>query len=379
MEAATTPKHPRLTSIQHDSDLGRTSSYPSSHHSSSTNITDSQANLETIIATRVAFNDRNIVDVLIKPDEVSDDFVKNVKDHMSKDKVIMAFLSAVRHKTVQYESDMYKPLVGRDCYPYLEYSCFKQWTLLETINDFIEDDSEDDAKTDEKEEDDEMDNDDDHTPSKPASDTHFGRRLNRMWLDVHSIIPRVDPGLFVPGMPTDYHDIEDFVIGTKRSHAGDEEDDADTSGPSKAQRSSKKQQSARDSNKKGSTNSFEKRRPDLVLVDHSTQEFRQDRCLWRHFAVLLEVKRTRSDGPNPADGTTLTGLAAQLADVARLHLAARPFMRYSVHLTVCGFIFNLAIFDRAGGVISKDYNINKDLEMFIRIIRRLGKALTRTT
>jgi len=111
---------------------------------------------------------------------------------------------------------------------------------------------------------------------------------------------------------------------------------------------------------------FEKRRPDLVLVDHST---RRDRCLWRQFAVLLEVKRDRTDRPNPADGTTLTRLVAQLADVARLHLAARPFMRYSVHLTVCGAIFNLAIFDRAGGVVSKDYNINKDLGTFICIIR----------
>jgi len=67
--------------------------------------------------------------------------------------------------------------------------------------------------------------------------------------------------------------------------------------------------------------------------------------------------------------------AAQLADMAGLHLAARPFMRFSVHLTVCGPIFNLAIFDRAGGVVSRDYNINKDLETFIRIVRRLGRDL----
>jgi len=50
-------------------------------------------------------------------------------------------------------------------------------------------------------------------------------------------------------------------------------------------------------------------------------------------------------------------------------------MRYSVHLSVCGAIFNLAIFDRAGGAVSKDYNINKDMETFIRIIRRLGRDL----
>jgi hypothetical protein len=252
---------------------------------------------------------------------------------------------------------------------------------LGTITDFIEDDSEHDAKTDEehadnREEDDEKDNGDDHTPSKPASDTNFARRINRIWLDVHNIIPRTDPGLFIPGMPTDYHDVEDeFMIGTKRSHPGDDDDDAAIPGPSKARRTSKKHQSARDGNRKGKTDAFEKRRPDLVLVDHSSQESRQDWCLWRHIAVLLEVKRDRSDAPNPTDRTTLTGLAAQLADMARLHLAARPFMRYSVHLTVCGAIFNLAIFDRAGGVVSKDYNINRDLETFIRIIRRLGRDL----
>jgi len=251
---------------------------------------------------------------------------------------------------------------------------------LGTITDYIgdpEDDPEDDAKTDEKhtyikDEDGEKGSSDNHTPSKYTSDTNFARRTNHIWLNVHNIL-RIDPGLFIPEMPTAYHDFEgDSVIGTKRSHPRDDEGDANIPGPLKARRSSKKQQFARDGNKKGKTDTFEKCRPDLVLVGYSTQ---QDWCLWRHFAILLEVKRDRSDGPNPADGTTLTRFVAQLADMARLHLAARPFMRYSVHLTVCGAIFNLAIFDRAGGVVSKDYNINKDLGRFIRIIRRLGRDL----
>ena len=174
----------------------------------------------------------------------------------------------------------------------------------------------------------------------------------------------------------DYDGIEeDIVLGQKRSHLVVDEDDEDTPGPSKVRRSSKKQQSARDGNNQSQTDAFDKRRPDLVLVDRSTEEHQQRGCLWRQIAVLLEVKRIFEHGPNPADGTTLTPLAAQLADMARLHLAARPFMRFSVHLTVCGAIFNLAIFDRAGGVISKDYNINKNLNTFIRIIRRLGRDL----
>ena len=247
---------------------------------------------------------------------------------------------------------------------------------MDTITDYNEDDSEDDMKTGEEHTHEEASsNHGDHSRSKPASNTNFARGINRSCLDVHDIIPRTDPGLFIPGMPTDYYDVEDFVIGTKRSHPGGDEDEADTFRPLKARRSSKEQQFARDGNYEINTDTFKTRRPDIVLVDHSTQQPRQDRCLWRHFAVLLEVMYDRSGGPNPADGTTLTGLAAQLADTTRIHLAARPFMRYPVHLTVCGSIFNLAIFDRAGGVVSKDYDISKDLNMFIRIIRRLGKAL----
>ena len=47
-------------------------------------------------------------------------------------------------------------------------------------------------------------------------------------------------------------------------------------------------------------------------------------------------------------------------------------MRYSLHITVCGTIFNICLFDRAGGVISKDYDLKDegDFETFVRIIRR---------
>ena len=63
----------------------------------------------------------------------------------------------------------------------------------------------------------------------------------------------------------------------------------------------------------------------------------------------------------------------QIADIARLHLATRPFMRYSLHITLCGTIFNICLFDRAGGVVSKDYDLKDadDFETFVRIIRRV--------
>lgn len=84
------------------------------------------------------------------------------------------------------------------------------------------------------------------------------------------------------------------------------------------------------------------------------------------------VKCDHWDGPNPTNRMIQTRLVVQLANMARLHFAAHPFMRYSVHLSVCETMSNLAIFDHAGGVAPKNYNINKDLELFIRIICRLG-------
>ena len=132
--------------------------------------------------------------------------------------------------------------------------------------------SKDDAKTDEKhahneKEEGVKDNNGDDPAPEPAEDTNFARHISRIWLDVHSVIPRTDDGLFIPGMPMDPDDVEgDIVIGQKRSHPGDDDDDEYTPGPSKARRSSKKQQSARDGNSQGKTDTFEKHRPDLVLV-----------------------------------------------------------------------------------------------------------------
>jgi hypothetical protein len=47
-------------------------------------------------------------------------------------------------------------------------------------------------------------------------------------------------------------------------------------------------------------------------------------------------------------------------------------MRYSLHITLCGTIFNICLFDRAGAVISKDYDLEDedDFETFVRVIRR---------
>ena len=111
MEGPSTPKHQRVTSIQLESDLGRTPSYPTSHYTSSTNIADAKANLKTILATRVSFNDPNIVDVLVKPDEVSGPLVNALRARIMENKEIKGFLTGVRQGEIKLESEMYEPLV----------------------------------------------------------------------------------------------------------------------------------------------------------------------------------------------------------------------------------------------------------------------------
>ena len=123
MEEPTTPKHSRVASIQLDSDLGRTPSQPTSHYHSSTKITEAKANLKTVLATRVSYNDPNIVDVLIKPNDVGKKFVQSVMKSISKDPIITDFLTALRDKTVSLESEMYTPLVC--CARYSQCLCLR--------------------------------------------------------------------------------------------------------------------------------------------------------------------------------------------------------------------------------------------------------------
>jgi len=125
VEGPSTPKHPRVLSIQHDAVVGRTPSFPTPHYVSSTNINDAKTNLKAILATRVSYNDPNIVNVLVKPDQVSNKLVKTIEDHILGYQVTKDFLDAVDGQTVQFESEMYSPLVRRSGCLCSQYSCFE--------------------------------------------------------------------------------------------------------------------------------------------------------------------------------------------------------------------------------------------------------------
>lgn len=114
MAEPTTPKPSRVTSIQLESNIGCTPSHPTSHFDSSTTIVEARENLVASLTSRMTFNDPNVIDVLIKPFKVNDNYVKKVVGNISKHKEFMKFFSSLRKQSISRESEMYKPLVGPD-------------------------------------------------------------------------------------------------------------------------------------------------------------------------------------------------------------------------------------------------------------------------
>ena len=139
---------------------------------------------------------------------------------------------------------------------------------------------------------------------------------------------------------------------------------------------------------------MDNRKPDISLIDlpPSNSNVLPVNYLWRQCAVFMEMKKKAEDGPlgsdvrnaRKAEGDDLErprlrgtkSIITQMADNARILMATRPFLRYSLHITFCGSNFNLMLFDRNGVVISRSYNFQTHLSLFIRIIRRLTCEMT---
>jgi hypothetical protein len=134
------------------------------------------------------------------------------------------------------------------------------------------------------------------------------------------------------------------------------------------------------------------RKPDISLIDLPHSETVPTEYLWRQCAVFMEIKKRAQDGPLGNDipnarlpeGVPVVAprvhacksIITQMADNARILMAARPFLRFCLHIAFCGTNFNLVLFDRNGAVISRTYHFETHIELFIRIIRRLSCEMT---
>jgi hypothetical protein len=134
------------------------------------------------------------------------------------------------------------------------------------------------------------------------------------------------------------------------------------------------------------------RKPDISLIDLPHSETVPTEYLWRQCAVFMEIKKRAQDGPlgNDISNARLPegapvvaprvhackSIITQMADNARILMATRPFLRFCLHIAFCGTSFNLVLFDRNGAVISRTYDFETHLGLFIRIMRRLSCEMT---
>ncbi|KAI0359900.1 hypothetical protein OH77DRAFT_1419248 [Trametes cingulata] len=117
--------------------------------------------------------------------------------------------------------------------------------------------------------------------------------------------------------------------------------------------------------------------PDFSLVPHDVWPPGANTQLWRDRAAFVEVKPSSQQHPYPAtSGSPAPPLLTQVANYARLHLSARPFSVFSVSLLIFGCDFCVCIFDRGGGQLSPRFNMWRDIDVFIRVVRSMTRMLT---
>ncbi|KAI0759460.1 hypothetical protein BD413DRAFT_681596 [Trametes elegans] len=109
-------------------------------------------------------------------------------------------------------------------------------------------------------------------------------------------------------------------------------------------------------------------KPDFVIVEVPPptrgklhEPVTDDYATWSRCPSFIEVKAKTGDIPRNRRSNNTTGTLTQAADYARVIMIARPFQLYVYGLLFCGHSFVLALFDRRGVVVSKDYSI-KSLE-----------------
>jgi hypothetical protein len=97
---------------------------------------------------------------------------------------------------------------------------------------------------------------------------------------------------------------------------------------------------------------------------------------WRDRDAFGEVKPSNKQGPKPALPGSIPPIVTQCADYARLFMSARPFMLFCVGILIFGTEFCVGIFDRDGVTFSPIYDMFKDTEILVRVVRSLGCELS---
>ncbi|KAI0667138.1 hypothetical protein C8Q78DRAFT_389290 [Trametes maxima] len=121
--------------------------------------------------------------------------------------------------------------------------------------------------------------------------------------------------------------------------------------------------------------------PDFTLIDVGRVEGSHKDVVvdgWHDRDGFVVIRPSSLQHPYPAsEGGLARPILTHAANFARLHLSARPFLLFSVCLLVFGGDFCVCIFDRAGARVSPKFNMWRDLDTFIRVVRSMTRHLTK--
>ncbi|KAI0368171.1 hypothetical protein BV20DRAFT_1114311 [Pilatotrama ljubarskyi] len=119
--------------------------------------------------------------------------------------------------------------------------------------------------------------------------------------------------------------------------------------------------------------------PDFALIHGGLREgtpYIQSRH-WTDRQGFVWLKPSPEQHPHPdAPNGLARPMLTEAANLARLHLSARPFSVFSVGLLIFGSDFCVCMFDRGGGQLSPRYNMWRELEVFVRVVRSMTCVLT---
>jgi hypothetical protein len=124
---------------------------------------------------------------------------------------------------------------------------------------------------------------------------------------------------------------------------------------------------------------FTSDKPDFVFMEMPATQLTAigatDRLLRRCVSSFVEIKAEESDRPRPSrpgmQNDVVKPLTAQAADYAGLILMSRPFHLFAIGMVIFGSKFSVGYFDHAGILFSLEYDIFKDLDVLVRVIRRI--------
>ncbi|KAG2140711.1 hypothetical protein BD769DRAFT_116374 [Suillus cothurnatus] len=130
--------------------------------------------------------------------------------------------------------------------------------------------------------------------------------------------------------------------------------------------------------------SFPLDKPDFVLAEVPLTsgpltpaiDLGSDSIKWRQISGFIDVKPDVKEGPNTTKSSSVGEIVSQGANYARLIMAARPFQLYVLCVFIYGHKFSLGWYDRRGVIISDDYDILDNLDIFVNVILQLTTHMT---